>query len=107
MRRGKPFPLSELYAAFRYPKDPKMVWLFYSESASATRFLVDRLGPDAAAKMLAEVKHGRPMEDALRRATGRGGDVLGEIEQAWRRDILKRPPKKPRQMKRPADLNKK
>lgn len=105
--RGKPFPLSELYAAFRYPKNPTMVWLFYSQSASATRFLVDRPGPESTAKMLAEVKHGRPMEDALRQATGQRGDVLGGIERAWRRNILKHPPKKPRQMKRPADLNKK
>ena len=74
---GKHFPLATLYAAYGYPKGRKRIWLFYSQSASATRFLVDSLGPAATAVMLEELKHGQTMQIALRKATGRRGRLLG------------------------------
>ena len=60
----------------------------------------------AMARALEEIKHGHPMEQALRTATGRHDDVLGAIERLWKADIVKNPPNKPEEMTRPADLNK-
>jgi len=106
-KRNRHFKLVDLYGAFGYPKDPNRIWLFYSQSASVTRFMVDRLEPAQMAAAIDELKHGRPMQHALQRATGRPDNVLGSIGKLWREDILKNPPPKPKKQVKPKDLKKK
>lgn len=79
MRRGDLIPLRHMRTV---PGRPDEVRLFYSQSASVVRFLMDEFGAERMDKLLSELNEGRKIEDALRAVYGVGVD---ELDAGWRR----------------------
>ena len=81
MRRGDLIPLRHMRTV---PGRPDEVRLFYSQSASVVRFLMDEFGAERMDALLTELNEGRGIEDALNAVYGVGVD---ELDKGWRRHI--------------------
>ena len=79
LRSGDLIPLRHMRTV---PGRPDEVRLFYSQSASVVRFLMDEFGPERMDRLLTEINEGRKIEDALNAAYGFGVD---ELDTGWRR----------------------
>ena len=69
------------------PGRPGDVRLFYSQSASVVRFMLDRFGEARMQSLLSDINAGRAVDDALDRSYGIGVD---ELDAAWRAQIHRR-----------------
>ena len=63
------------------PGRPEDVHMFYAQSASVVRFLLDRFGEAGMQRLLSEINQGRGIDDALRQSYGARVD---DIDAAWR-----------------------
>ena len=81
MRRGDLIPLRHMRTV---PGRPDEVRLFYSQSASVVRFLMDEFGSERMDTLLTELNEGRKIEDALNAVYGVGVD---ELDAGWRRHL--------------------
>jgi hypothetical protein len=70
------------------PGDPDQVNLFYAESFSLVKFLLDQYGKDKMSQFLATFKEGSLPEDALKKVYGFGID---ELEAKWRESLGLKP----------------
>ena len=78
-RSGDLFPLRHMRSV---PGRPDEVRLFYSQSASVVRFMMDEFGPERMDTLLTEINEGRKINEALIVAYGVGMD---ELDRGWRR----------------------
>ena len=78
-RNGDLIPLRHMRSV---PGRPDEVRLFYSQSASVVRFLMDEFGAERMDRLLTEINEGRKIEDALNAVYGVGVD---ELDDGWRR----------------------
>ena len=81
LRTGDLIPLRYMRAV---PGRPDEVRLFYSQSASVVRFLMDEFGHERMDTLLTEINEGRKIEDALMVTYGVGVD---ELDTGWRRHL--------------------
>ncbi len=81
LRTGDLIPLRYMRAV---PGRPDEVRLFYSQSASVVRFLMDEFGHERMDTLLTEINEGRKIEDALVVTYGVGVD---ELDTGWRRHL--------------------
>ena len=79
LRAGSLIPLRHMRTV---PGRPDDVRLYYSQSASIVRFMMDEFGPDRMDMLLTEINEGRKIEDALIATYGVGVD---ELDRGWRR----------------------
>ena len=79
LRSGDLIPLRHMRTV---PGRPDEVRLFYSQSASVVRFMMDEFGAERMDRLLTEINEGRKIEDALNAAYGFGVD---ELDAGWRR----------------------
>lgn len=79
LRAGYLIPLRHMTSV---PGRPDEVRLFYSQSASIVRFMMDEFGHDRMDMLLTELNEGRKIEDALIATYGVG---LDELDSGWRR----------------------
>ena len=79
LRAGYLIPLRHMKSV---PGRPDEVRLFYSQSASIVRFMMDEFGPERMDMLLTELNEGRKIEDALIATYGVGVD---ELDRGWRR----------------------
>ena len=80
-RRGSLIPLRHMRSV---PGRPNDVRLFYSQSASVVRFMMDEFGPERMDTLLTEINEGRKINEALIVAYGVGVD---ELDRGWRRHL--------------------
>ena len=66
------------------PGTPEDVIIFYGQGRSMVQFMVSRFGVDKMADLMAEMKNGRRVEDAIR--TVYGVDIV-ELDNMWRATI--------------------
>lgn len=66
------------------PGRPDEVRLFYSQSASIVRFMMDEFGHERMDTLLTELNEGRKIEDALLATYGVGVD---DLDKGWRRHL--------------------
>ncbi len=78
-RSGDLIPLRHMKTV---PGKPDEVRLFYSQSASVVRFLMDQFGADRMDALLTEINNGGNIDEALAAAYGVGVD---ELDEGWRR----------------------
>lgn len=78
-RSGNLIPLRHMRSV---PGRPDDVRLFYSQSASVVRFMMDEFGPERMDTLLTEINEGRKINEALIVAYGVGVD---ELDRGWRR----------------------
>ena len=78
-RSGRLIPLRHMRSV---PGKPDDVRLYYSQSASIVRFMMDEFGPERMDMLLTELNEGRKIEDALIATYGVGVD---ELDKGWRR----------------------
>jgi len=76
--RGNVFSVRQITSS---PGDPSAVNLFYGQSWSLVKYLNDTYGPDKFAKLFAEIKSGKTIDDALKAAYGFDQDSL---DNEWR-----------------------
>ena len=81
LRTGGLIPLRHMRSI---PGKPDDVRLFYSQSASMVRFLMDEFGQERMDMLLTELNEGRKIEDALIHTYGVGVD---ELDKGWRRHL--------------------
>ncbi len=81
LRAGNLIPLRYMRAL---PGRPAEVRLFYSQSASIARFMMDEFGHERMDSLLTEINEGRKIDDALNAAYGFGVD---ELDTRWRRHL--------------------
>jgi len=84
LRQGKLLSMEGLFACKEYGDDPD---LFYAQSHSVTRFLLDRRGLSTFIAFLRDLDAGRPAE-ALRKHYAI--DTISEMENAWLRRMERR-----------------
>jgi hypothetical protein len=86
---------------------PPSVGLFYAQSASATRYLIEKgMTAEQFQTFLAQIKKGNDMNSALQTALGRPGDLLAAMEEHWVAMLKKKAveyAKKPTPTKKPPD----
>jgi hypothetical protein len=75
------FKFNELFTMMQYP--PANIGLFYAESASATRYLVEHLKASEFQNFLEEIRKGSTVNSALQTALARTGDLLGPMQTNW------------------------
>jgi len=82
------------------PGDPSAVNLFYGQSWSLVKYLNDTYGPEEFAKLFAEIKSGKTIDDALKAAYGFDQDGL---DNEWRaaHGLPPRATQEPRQDQQP------
>ena len=80
-RSGNLIPLRHMRSV---PGRPDDVRLFYSQSASVVRFMMDEFGPERMDTLLTEINEGRKIDEALIVAYGVGVD---ELDRGWRRHL--------------------
>ncbi len=80
VKRGVYFKLNDLFQMTNYPSN---VGLFYAESASATRYLIEHLKASEFQSFLEELKRGQSVNSALQTALARTGDLLTPMETNW------------------------
>lgn len=85
VRRDRVLSLRSISSA---PGDPSLVNLFYGQSWSVVKYLIDTYGEEKLAQLLATFKRGARTDDAFRQVYGT--DVLG-IENGWRQSMGLRP----------------
>ena len=78
VQRGNVFSVRQITSS---PGDPSGVNLFYGESWSLVKYLNDAYGPEKFAKLFAEIKSGKTIDDALKAAYGFDQDGL---DNEWR-----------------------
>ncbi|MXY20165.1 MAG: hypothetical protein F4Y49_02390 [Dehalococcoidia bacterium] len=78
-RSGNLIPLRHMRSV---PGRPDDVRLFYSQSASVVRFMMDEFGPERMDTLLTEINEGRKIDEALIATYGVGVD---ELDRGWRR----------------------
>ena len=81
LRTGNLIPLRHMRSI---PGKPDDVRLFYSQSASIVRFLMDEFGQERMDMLLTELNGGRKIDDALIHTYGVGVD---ELDKGWRRHL--------------------
>ena len=81
LRAGRLIPLRHMKSV---PGRPDEVRLFYSQSASVVRFMMDEFGHERMDALLTELNEGRKIEDALVATYGVGVD---ELDRGWRRHL--------------------
>jgi len=104
VKKGHYYKLPDLFKMQRYPPS---VGLFYAQSASATRYLIEKgMTAEQFQTFLAQIKKGNDMNAALQTALGRPGDLLAAMETHWV-DMLKEKAveyaKKPTPKKKPPE----
>ena len=84
LRGGRWIPLEELTRLdSRRLADPGQVALYYAEAASVVGFLITRHGGERFGLLCAQLRDGRPLADALRKAYPDRLASLAELEAAW------------------------
>ena len=81
VRRNRPLSLRSISSA---PGDPALVNLFYGQSGSVVKYLIDTHGEGKLAQLLATFKQGARTDDAFRQVYGQ--DLTG-IENGWRQSV--------------------
>jgi hypothetical protein len=66
--------------AERFPQNQQALMLAYQQSYSLVGFMINHYGQDAIFALLAALKNGEPIDDALWRVYGL---TLADLEQAW------------------------
>ncbi len=66
------------------PGNPEDVIIFYGQARSLVRFMIDSSGPEKMRELMATLKTGRSIDDALQQVYGMGRI---ELENAWRDSI--------------------
>jgi len=79
-KKGTYYKLNDLFSMRKYPVN---VAMFYSEAASATRYLIENMSAEQFQSFLGELKKGSEVNSALQTATGRAGDLLTAMETNW------------------------
>ena len=97
VRRGNVFSVRQITSS---PGDPSAVNLFYGQSWSFVKYLNDTYGPEKFAKLFAEIKSGKTIDDALKAAYGFDQDGL---DNEWRaaHGLPPRATQEPRQDQQP------
>ena len=81
LRRGSLIPLSRMNAV---PGRPNDVRLFYAQSASAVRYMLNAYGGDRMRALLARINAGDSIRDAVQSAYGMS---LNALESRWRANL--------------------
>lgn len=90
---GQYYHFKDLFGMQGYPPQ---VGVFYVESASATRYLIEHLSAEQFNGLMDAIKKGEDMNTALCTAMGRVGDLLGNMETnwvAWKKEVAATLPK--------------
>jgi hypothetical protein len=85
VNRGIYYKLNDLFRMTTYPPN---VGLFYAQSASATRYIIEHLKAEQFQTFLNELKRGQTVNSALQTALGLTDDPLVAVEKNWV-DMLK------------------
>ena len=80
VKKGVYYKLKELFKMQRYPRN---VGLFYAQSSSSTRYIIEHLNAEQFQKFLAAIRRGSDINSALQTATGRTGDLITAMEANW------------------------
>ena len=80
VKRNNIYKLGDL---FRMPNYPPNVGLFYAESASATRYLIEHMKAAEFETFMGELKKGNNVNSALQTAKMATGDLIAAVETNW------------------------
>lgn len=86
VKKGFFFKLDDLYRTNRYPRGRQFV--FYSQAASCTRFIIERMTNEQFNVFLDEVKEGNSANSALQTALAQTGDILAGIQKKWLKALM-------------------
>ena len=75
------------------PGKPDDVRLFYAQSWSLVRYLVDTLGAEHMPSLLAAINSGSPIDEAVQQVYGKS---LEDLEEQWRTEVVQAMPLAPR-----------
>jgi len=75
------------------PGKPDDVRLFYAQSWSLVRYLVDRLGPEHIPSLLAAINSGSPIDEAVQQVYD---ESLEDLEEQWKAEVVQAMPLAPR-----------
>lgn len=78
--KGQYYRLKDLFSMQGYPAQ---IGVFYVQSASVTRFLIEHMTAQEFNGMMDALKAGQDMNSALSTATGRVGELLDNVETHW------------------------
>ena len=80
IKRGVYYKLDELFRMSNYPSN---IGLFYAQSASATRYLIEHMKAEQFQTFLDELKKGQSVSSALQTAMMVSGDPIAAVEKNW------------------------
>ena len=105
VKRGVYYKLPELFKMQRYPRN---VGLFYAQSASTTRYIIEHMTGGQFREFLAQIKKGNDLNSALQSSLGRTGDLITAMQEHWVEmlkkkavEYAKKPPEKKPTPKKP------
>ncbi len=87
VKKNKVIPLPQFFSLTRYPADKR---LFYSQSSSIIRFLLQEYGTAEFQRFSRLIRDGESFDSALAHIYGARSSDLQEFEQRWKKFVLKK-----------------